>query len=343
MNVYYEQNRIVNSMAVKETGNQKRIASCRYLFLTAVFSLPLSFSCHYLFAEPSEKSPSASEGQLPEVIIKGGGKTGVASEKPILQIEMNPDEAVLPNMEIEENLLKRQPESLRNPRAGFSESLSNKRVVSPARMRIAKDPVKIFYPLREIMAISPSLSQEIGTGWELAVTDSDGRPFRKFSGRGLPPGHLSWNGRSDRGEIIGVGKTYSTVINYKDTRGQGRNYVGEPFAFDGVFHQETKGLVISLSLSALFELKKGSVESETIGESGTNLIDETADWIKRYYFTYPIKVECYSNDSNLALSRAQAAAKVLSSMLLFPRGDIPANGTTAEIGSERIDIIIVNR
>lgn len=293
--------------------------------------------------ETPKKQPTVPQGQLPEVIIKGGEKTGVASEKPLLDVQVNPDEAVLPTMEVEDEFLKRQPETLRNPRAGFAESLANSRTILPARIRLARDPVKIFYPLREIMATSPSLVQEIGTGWELVITDTEGHPFRKFSGGGLPPGNISWNGRSEKGEIIGAGKTYSIVINYKDIRGQARNFVGDSFSFDGVIHQESKGLTISLAFPSLFEAKKGFAESETIGDSGLGLLQEVADWIKRYYFTYPVRVECYSSDDSLSLSRSQAVAKILASILLLPRGELSANGTVADLSKERVDIVIGNR
>lgn len=288
------------------------------------------------------QSQGSDQGALPEVVIKGGERTGVQGEKPPLEVELNPNEAVLPAMEIEEELLGRQPESLRSPRAGFSQYLANPRTVVPGRIRLARDPVKVFYPLREIMAISPSFSQEIGTGWEMAVTDTSGRPFRKFSGRGLPPASIPWNGRSDRGEIVGVGKNYSPVITYKDIRGQTRNFVGEPFAFDGVLHQESRGLIISLALPALFEPKKGSSE-EIIGQSGTDLLAESADWIKRYFFTYPIRIECHGKDASLSGQRAKAASKVLGSMLLLHTGEIPSTGNLADAGVERLDIIIANR
>jgi len=291
------------------------------------------------------KAPTpAQQGSLPEVIIKGGEKSSVRSEKPLLDMQVDLDDPALPTMEVEEDLLNRQPESLRNPRAGFSESLANQNTILPARIRLAKDPVKVFYPLREIMAISPSLSQEIGTGWEMAVTDTEGHSLRKFSGKGLPPAQVAWNGRSERAEIINVGKSYSTVITYRDTRGQIRNFVGEPFSFDGVIHQESKGLIISLSIPAVFEPKKGFVEEEVIGDSGTDLLQESADWIKRYFFTYPIRVECYSKDANQATSRAQGIAKSLGAMLLLPRGEISANGAAiSNVNFERIDIVIANR
>src|SRR5262249_44515128 len=64
-------------------------------------------------------APAAnSQGQMPEVIIKGGDKSGVKSEKPPLNLDMDVDETVRPALGVEEEPLKRQPESLRNPRAG---------------------------------------------------------------------------------------------------------------------------------------------------------------------------------------------------------------------------------
>ena len=295
-------------------------------------------------ASASKGSSTMPEGELPEVVIKGGEKSGVRSEKLPLEIELNPDEAVLPAMEPEKELLQRQPESLRNPSAGFSSSLSNLKTILPARIRLAKDPVKVFYPLREILANSPSQFQEIGTGWEMTITNSEGQSFRKFNGRGLPPATIPWNGRSERSEIVNVGKNYSMVITYKDTRGQIRNFVGEPFAFDGVLHQETKGLVISLALNSIFETtRKSGLENETIGDSGQDLLQETADWIKRHYFTYPVKIDCYDKDIASANAKAQAVAQFLRSLMLLPREAFPTAGYSANTGDERIEVIISNR
>ncbi|OGR82320.1 MAG: hypothetical protein A2902_00980 [Elusimicrobia bacterium RIFCSPLOWO2_01_FULL_64_13] len=307
--------------------------------LAVLWSLAWGISCGG-WAHAEEAAPS---GVLPEVIIKGGDKRGVRSEKPPLKIEMDPNEPVLPAMEVEREPLERQPESLRSPRAGFAESLHNQNAVLPARTRLAKDPVKVFYPLREILAVSPSLFQEIGTGWEMVITDSDGKRFRRFDGRGLPPGSLPWNGRSDSGHIAEVGKTYSFVISYKDTRGQSRNFVGEPFRFDGVIHQESRGLVISLASQAVFERDKGFGEQEAVSDSGTDLLQETADWIRRNYFTLPIKVDGYAKNSQQAETRAATVARAMEKILLLPRPDIASSGAMSGLQEERIEVTIINR
>jgi hypothetical protein len=293
----------------------------------------------------SQETPplAAEQGALPEVIIKGGEKAGVRSEKPPLDIKMDMDEPLQVLLGLEEDLLERQSESLQNPSAGFASYLYNQNVVLPARSRLAKDPVKIFYPLRSILALAPSQFEQIGTGWQMTITDSEGHPFIHFSGKGLPSAHLPWNGRNERGDMIGVGKNYSTVIKYRDTQGQTRTYVGNPFSFDGIVHQEREGLLISLANSALFEPKKGAFGEEEIGESGQELLKEAADWIKRFYFTFPIRINVYAKTTTLANTRAAAIVTTLNVLLILPRREIPYSGFASGFAEERIEIIISNR
>src|SRR4051812_42734809 len=73
-------------------------------------------------AKPKATSQE-NQGNLPEVEIRGGERTGVESEKNLLELQLDPDEVVLPALEVEQDLLNRQPESLQNPRAGFAKSL----------------------------------------------------------------------------------------------------------------------------------------------------------------------------------------------------------------------------
>lgn len=329
----------------KKYAQQKNLLQDVRLWGAPILTTSLQFSAALLWAAlpgiPATPNPDSSG--LQEVVIHGGERSGVGSKKPPLEIKLNPDEPILPAMAPEEDLLQKQPESLMTQKTGLTEPLASLRAILPARIRLAKDPVKTFYPLRQIMATSPSLSQEIGSGWEMAITDTDGRSFRKFSGGGLPPATIEWNGQSDRSEVVSAGKTYSTVITYRDIRGHARNLVGDPFSFDGVIHQEPQGLVITLSLESLFDKKLPNKTEETIGDLGNELLEETADWVKRYYFTYPVKVQCYCQSQTQAISKAKLVADVLTSSLILTNNDIPANGTVSDANNERVDIIITNR
>jgi hypothetical protein len=290
----------------------------------------------------SKTKENPTQGELPEVLIKGGQKAGVASEKPQLDIPMNADESLQPVLDIEQDILKRQPEALRNPSAGFSSVFYNKNLILPSRIRLARDPLKVFYPLRDILSLSPAQYEEVGTGWELIVTDSEGHAFAKFSGKGLPPANVPWNGRNDKGDSVEPGKNYSSVINYTDIRNQPRTYVGDSFSFDGVVHQEPEGLMISLNVPAIFENQTGS-DQEIIKESGIDLLKETADLIKRFYFNFPIQVECGAKTITVAKNRAQTLSKTLGSLLLMPRGEIPIKPVVSDYSEEWVDIIITNR
>ena len=303
----------------------------------------LAFFCSLIVLSASSLYPQepAASAQLPEVTIKGGEKSIIEGEKPLLQIEVDSLEAAKPILEAEEDQLRRQPELIRSMRVGFAESMVNRQLILPARMSLAREPIKIFYPLREIFSSSTQSQEEIGKGWEIAISNGEGRPFRKYSGKSIPPSMISWDGRSDQGEMMQVGQNYSLVILYKDTHRHARNFVGKPFSFDGIIHQEAQGLAISFSANALFEAKKDFSLVEARRESGMELLKEAADWIKRYYFGYPLKIESYSKNLARAKSRSEEIKKIIETLLIRPQGEISSNSQESE--NERVDIMIANR
>lgn len=309
-----------------------------HLRLAGLCILGLLVSLPVLRAETVSSVPN-----LPEVVIKGGEKKGLSGEKPLLDLPVDPLEAVQTTLGVETEHLLRLPDSLRASRIGHSETLSNDLAILPARDRLAKEPVMTFYPLREILSLPQPYAQEVGKGWEMAITDSEGHPFRKFSGKGLPPLNLRWEGRGGSGEMMDVGQNYTMVITYKDQRSHPRNFVGKPFSFDGIIHQESKGLVLTLASSSLFEQKQDYSEDEEIGESGMELLKESADWIKRNFYNYPVRLEGFFKDTRKAQSRLAQVGKNLESLLLIPRGKTPAQFFATESKSEHIDILIGNR
>ena len=60
----------------------------RLLVFTALIAFKITLPSQA--AKPA--SSSGAEGQMPEVIIKGGDKSGVKSERPPLDIQIDPDE-----------------------------------------------------------------------------------------------------------------------------------------------------------------------------------------------------------------------------------------------------------
>ena len=144
--------------------------------------------------------------------------------------------------------------------------------------------------------------------------------------------------------MMEVGKNYSTVLICKDNRGQSRNLISKPFWFEGILHQEAKGLFISLSPNALFKEKEETTDQIKISELGVELLKESADWIKRYAFTLPLEVEYYFvKEEPLAQTKVQIISKFLSDQLILPLERIPFRTVPSQKNSEEIALIIGNR
>ena len=55
-------------------------------------------------------------------------------------------------------------------------------------------------------------------GWQLVVLDPRGKPFRQWSGKGLPPKSLYWDGKSESGETVESGEDYQLQLRVTDTQ-----------------------------------------------------------------------------------------------------------------------------
>jgi outer membrane protein OmpA-like peptidoglycan-associated protein/flagellar hook assembly protein FlgD len=69
------------------------------------------------------------------------------------------------------------------------------------------------------IAISVESDNEI-VSWRAEILDPDGRPFKRFSGNGTPPRRITWNGLSDRGELVETAREYPLSVTVRDSAGQ---------------------------------------------------------------------------------------------------------------------------
>ena len=56
-------------------------------------------------------------------------------------------------------------------------------------------------------------------GWSMTIADPLGAPFTTFSGRGAPAGSITWNGLSDRGELVQSAMEYPVALAVGDVVG----------------------------------------------------------------------------------------------------------------------------
>jgi flagellar hook assembly protein FlgD/outer membrane protein OmpA-like peptidoglycan-associated protein len=56
--------------------------------------------------------------------------------------------------------------------------------------------------------------------WSLQVLDPRGKPFRQFTGTGMPPARLVWDGKSDAGDYVESGEEYQLLFQVTDSAGR---------------------------------------------------------------------------------------------------------------------------
>ena len=57
------------------------------------------------------------------------------------------------------------------------------------------------------------------SAWQLTVLDPRGKEFRHWSGVGVPPSRLLWDGKSDSGDFVESGEDYQVLLKVSDTQG----------------------------------------------------------------------------------------------------------------------------
>lgn len=55
--------------------------------------------------------------------------------------------------------------------------------------------------------------------WEMHILDPQNRPFRRFTGTGTPPARITWDGLSDRGDLVQSAMDYPVRMVLRDTAG----------------------------------------------------------------------------------------------------------------------------
>ncbi len=55
--------------------------------------------------------------------------------------------------------------------------------------------------------------------WQLAVIDPRGKNFRQWSGKGIPPASVYWDGKADSGDLVESGEDYQVLLKVADIQG----------------------------------------------------------------------------------------------------------------------------
>ncbi len=150
------------------------------------------------------------------------------------------------------------------------------------------------------------------SSWELVITDANGNVVRRYAKRGQPPPSISWDGRTDKGDMCNMGETYSYVFTAFDAVGNPTRIAGRSYRFNGVVYDEQDSKVVAVSSTVLFRENSGVL----INGAGAYL-DEVANIIKEN-FKQEVVIYSYSASESLAKSQGETVAREIVERTVLP-------------------------
>ena len=131
------------------------------------------------------------------------------------------------------------------------------------------------------------------------------RSFRTWTGNGMPPARIAWDGKSDKDELVQSGTTYPYAFTYTDK--QNRTTGTQGVVIVGIIAQKS-GDTISIKLPSLvFRADKSDFLDldPHVVERNNLLIVKLADSLKKYS-DYHITVEGHANNIGKMIGYSQA-------------------------------------
>lgn len=313
------------------------------------FPLQIKVAMTLIVGSSLLSSVRAGQGAMPDVLIEAEEKRPVTREKPAFRPEVKEDAPLENDLQVEDDVRMRVPAEVAQSTSFVPSSANSAQVAAPASLGIylawGQEPARVFFPSKDLEAIYPNDSREDRAKgrWEFLVIDSGGRSFKKFSGQGLPPERLEFDGKSDEGKYVKVGQAYTALLTYYDAARRAHTSMGKPFALAGLGVKTANGAVISLASRALFDPQSGSAK---LSGQGKGLLREAAQLIQRHHPGLGLEVAARLSrpDAGWAQDAAQLCAKDLSKRLLISSGLVGAKGypSTADL-DERVDVLVANR
>ncbi len=318
--------------------------------LALILSLPLSF-CVRSWADDSsgdsslQPSTISSAATPTEVTVKGHEQsTRINSVKPPINIQVDPFQSLRSTLKPNQSLLLALSPSMSSWQETHPEFLMSQRVIKPWTSAFSAGSGIVFHVKKELeKAVGHSLSSEKARqyAWKLSIVNDQGRVFQKYSGPSDPPQETVWSGESQSGGYVKAGESYSPIYVFSDPEGSPHTIVGKPIILKGTIHQEADGRHLEMSSTVLFGPRRA--ETEIQSPEGTNLLQSAADFIKRFFPNYPLRIQVFAATDSLAHSQAEAIKTTLLKELMVPSQNLSTTSAEASFSHQRVAIIISNQ
>ncbi len=253
--------------------------------------LAFFFSGGVLFAAADSQNggdQASGQGVLPEVLIEAEHNKPLPLSKPPLSFEVKEDQPIEDILKkTDRSLMNRLPSQILKSNVFKPEISVSSRVIVPSQIWIVRpwagDFAHVFHPqniLSGIHAFQDDRNERKKAVWEMDVVDGEGKSIQHFSGSGVVPKRIPFDGKGKDGKWIEVGETYMGVLKNTDSQGRIHTAYGRPFKIAGLSLKDSSGFSIDLDARVLFSTSSAVLQFSPFGRE---LIQEAAQLLQRYY------------------------------------------------------------
>ena len=164
----------------------------------------------------------------------------------------------------------------------------------------------------DVLLFLPKFETSVAN-WELVVTNSLGETVRRISKKGSPPALISWDGRTDTGEMLITGEVYNFTFYAYDALGNQTRINGKPQRISGIVYQERDEWIITIAGEVIFN--RGNSE---FTDQAKLRIDEAANIVKEKFKTQVV-IYVYTENEPLSQARCNILQKEISSRIVLPK------------------------
>ena len=173
-------------------------------------------------------------------------------------------------------------------------------------------PVDQEFISGDVLVFLPKFESRVAK-WELIVSNSLGETVRKMAGYGAPNALISWDGRTDNGEMVITGEVYNFTFYAYDALGNQTRISGKPQRISGIIYQGKMEWIITIAGDILFE--RATVEYV---EGAKSRIAEAVNLI-REKFSKELIIYVYTENELLSQARCEILKKEILSRMVIPK------------------------
>ncbi len=306
--------------------------------------IPFILSIFLICAAVLSVAGENNKGELPDAVVEGEEVIQLDSQKPKLELVLDPDKELTDGLKLDDNIyINKTTIWEKAPYHFVVKKEKSRQIISPAQHHIRNNYVHLLYPYAMLGGSQDALKRKKTKKqgrWELVVADDLGQTFRTYTGQGLPPEIILFDGRDNNGKIMQVGRSYSSILKYHDANNNLRTFSGNSFSVMGLSHQENSGFHISIDFNKLYQNPPTALRKSQFSELGQELLEEAANIIKEHYFTARFQIIVHSKDIKVANTSSKQIAQKLSKLLIKPLESISTKGKKSTSSLESVKIVI---